>query len=163
MIIMFDANYVICIEITSIQFETRKNFWTFSKMSEERIFEHFPEYSLNMIYVVLKKPIIMVLKQHDYSWSRTNLPPPSPWEAQHVEEVGGTPEGTREDGFTGVQRNINRKEIWIQYKLTGSNLDWLLMCQYKLWNIWIDRKVISRLTKCHYKKNQISLETQIPY
>jgi len=36
-------------------------------MSEERIFEHFPEYSLNMIYVVLKKPIIMVLKQHDYS------------------------------------------------------------------------------------------------
>jgi len=23
-----------------------------------------------------------------------------------VEEVGGTPEGTREDGFTGVHRNI---------------------------------------------------------
>jgi len=27
-----------------------------------------------------------------------------------VEEVGGTPEGTREDGFTGVQRNIHQKE-----------------------------------------------------
>jgi len=40
-----------------------------------------------------------------------------------VEEVGGTPEGTREDGFTGVQRNINQKELSPQYKLTESNLN----------------------------------------
>ena len=30
-----------------------------------------------------------------------------------MEEVGGTPEGTREDGFTGVQRNIHQ----IYYKI----------------------------------------------
>ena len=34
-----------------------------------------------------------------------------------VEEVSGTPEGTREDWSTGVQRNIHQKEIWPQYKL----------------------------------------------
>ena len=28
-----------------------------------------------------------------------------------MEEVGGTPEGTRENGFTGIQRNINQKEF----------------------------------------------------
>ena len=40
-----------------------------------------------------------------------------------VEEVGGTPEGTREDGFMGVQRNIHQKEICPQYKLAESNLN----------------------------------------
>jgi len=32
----------------------------------------------------------------------------------------------------------------------------LLICQFKLWNIWIDPKVISRLTKYYYKKSNFS-------
>jgi len=44
-------------------------------------------------------------------------------ERKLVEEAGRTPEGAREDGFTGVQRNIYQKEILPQYKLTESNLN----------------------------------------
>ena len=56
----------------------------------------------------------------------------------------------REDGFTGVQRNIHQKEIWLQFKLGVTcriKFESLSKCQYKLSNIWIDRKVMYRLTK----------------
>ena len=40
-----------------------------------------------------------------------------------MDEDGGTPEGTHEDGFTGVQMNKYHKVIWPQYKLIESNLN----------------------------------------
>jgi len=62
---------------------------------------------------------------------------------------GGTKEHTSEGNMTTVQTCRIKFES-------------LSICQYKLSNIWINRKVISRLTKST-NKNQISLTTQIPF
>ena len=79
-----------------------------------------------------------------------------------MEEVGGTPEGTREDGSTGVQRNIHHKEIWSQYKLVESNLHHsrYVSTNYQIFGL-TEKWYLCWLNST--TKNQISLTTQIPF
>ena len=79
-----------------------------------------------------------------------------------MEEVGGTPEGTREDGFTGVQRNIHQKETWPQYKVAESNLNHsrYVSTEYQIFGL-IEKQYPGWLNSTN--KNQISLTIQIPF
>jgi len=72
------------------------------------------------------------------------------------------PEGTGEDGFTGVQRNIYQKEIWPQYKLVESNVNHsrYVSTNYEIFGL-IEKQYPGWLNFTN--KNRISLTTQIPF